>query len=128
MTCDQDHAYTAEQLAADHGAEDMYAQNTGNHATLATCLAGLKFHGKPEPVPPGADSNFAVMDYYDGNTVTGLWNYAQHFAMSDNAFGTTLRALDAGCAASHLGAGPTEPSAGRRPPRSTTPRARRRRA
>ncbi len=29
------------------------------------------------------------MDYYDGNTVTGLWNYAQHFAMSDNAFGTT---------------------------------------
>jgi phospholipase C len=90
MTCDQDHAYTAEQLAADHGAEDMYAQNTGNHATLATCLAGLKFHGKPEPVPPGADSNFAVMDYYDGNTVTALWNYAQHFAMSDNAFDTTF--------------------------------------
>ena len=29
------------------------------------------------------------MDYYDGNTVTGLWNYAQHFAMSDNSFGTT---------------------------------------
>ena len=24
MTCDQDHAYTAEQLAADHGAEDAY--------------------------------------------------------------------------------------------------------
>ena len=29
------------------------------------------------------------MDYYDGNTVTGLWNYAQHFAMSDNTYGTT---------------------------------------
>ena len=29
------------------------------------------------------------MSYYDGNTVTGLWNYAQHFAMSDNAYGTT---------------------------------------
>ena len=28
------------------------------------------------------------MDYYDGNTVTGLWNYAQHFAMSDNMFDT----------------------------------------
>ncbi|MHB9018833.1 MAG: phospholipase C, partial [Burkholderiales bacterium] len=27
-----------------------------------------------------------VMGYYDGNTVTALWNYAQHFAMSDNAF------------------------------------------
>jgi phospholipase C len=31
-----------------------------------------------------------VMDYYDGNTVTGLWNYAQHYAMSDNSFGTTF--------------------------------------
>ena len=31
-----------------------------------------------------------VMDYYDGNAVTGLWNYAQHFAMSDNSFGTTF--------------------------------------
>ncbi|MGH2718670.1 MAG: alkaline phosphatase family protein, partial [Actinomycetota bacterium] len=29
------------------------------------------------------------MDYYDGNTVTGLWNYAQNFSMSDNAYGTT---------------------------------------
>jgi phospholipase C len=28
------------------------------------------------------------MDYYDGNTVTALWNYAQHFAMSDNSFST----------------------------------------
>ena len=28
------------------------------------------------------------MDYYDGNTVTGLWNYAQHFAMSDNFYDT----------------------------------------
>ncbi len=31
-----------------------------------------------------------VMNYYDGNTVTGLWNYAQRFAMSDNSFGTTF--------------------------------------
>ena len=30
------------------------------------------------------------MDYYDGNTVTGLWNYAQNFAMSDNSYGTTF--------------------------------------
>ncbi len=33
------------------------------------------------------------MGYYDGNTVTALWNYAQHFAMSDNSFGTDVRAL-----------------------------------
>jgi phospholipase C len=31
-----------------------------------------------------------VMDYFDGNTVTALWNYAQHFAMSDNSFGSTF--------------------------------------
>ena len=30
------------------------------------------------------------MGYYDGNTVTALWNYAQHFAMSDNFYGTTF--------------------------------------
>ncbi len=29
-----------------------------------------------------------VMDYYDGNTVTGLWNYAQNYAMSDNNYDT----------------------------------------
>ena len=31
-----------------------------------------------------------VVDYYDGNTVTGLWNYAQHFAMSDNSYSDTF--------------------------------------
>ena len=30
------------------------------------------------------------MGYYDGNTVTALWNYAQHFAMSDNSYGTVF--------------------------------------
>jgi phospholipase C len=30
------------------------------------------------------------MDYYDGNTVTALWNYAQNFAMSDNNWDTTF--------------------------------------
>ena len=28
------------------------------------------------------------MGYFDGNTVTALWNYAQNFAMSDNSYGT----------------------------------------
>ena len=30
------------------------------------------------------------MGYYDGNTVTAIWNYAQNFAMSDNHYGTTF--------------------------------------
>jgi phospholipase C len=89
MTCDQDHGYAAEQQAADHGAEDQYVQDTGYGLTLAQCLEqenqGLT---NPAPVPTSSTPNYAVMDYYDGNAVTGLWNYAQHFAMSDNAFGT----------------------------------------
>src|SRR5712672_1517590 len=28
------------------------------------------------------------MGYYDGNTVTALWNYAQNFAMNDNSYST----------------------------------------
>jgi phospholipase C len=39
----------------------------------------------PDTAPPGL-----VMDYYDGNTVTALWNYAQRFATSDNNFDTTF--------------------------------------
>jgi phospholipase C len=31
-----------------------------------------------------------VMAYFDGNTVTALWNYAQNFAMSDNFFDATF--------------------------------------
>ena len=31
-----------------------------------------------------------VMGYYDGNTVTAMWNYAQNFAMSDNSWSTSF--------------------------------------
>ena len=89
MTCDQDHGYTAEQSAADHGAEDMYPANTGNNMNLDQCLSGFSFMGTPETAPPGTGSNDAVLSYYDGNTVTGLWNLAQHFSLADNFYGTT---------------------------------------
>ncbi|HEY6274892.1 MAG TPA: alkaline phosphatase family protein [Streptosporangiaceae bacterium] len=72
LTCDQDHAYTAEQKALDAGLMDKFVQNTQN----TSC-------SPPEYSAPGL-----VMDYYDGNTVTGLWNYAQHYAMSDNFYDT----------------------------------------
>ena len=29
------------------------------------------------------------MDYYDGNTVTALWNYAQHYTLNDNSYDTS---------------------------------------
>ena len=81
-TCDQDHNYTDEQKAYDHGAMDLFVQNTGHSTTLADCL---KEEGNPAAAG-GTNPNYAVMDYYDGNTVTALWNYAQHYAMSDNSY------------------------------------------
>jgi len=30
------------------------------------------------------------MDYYDGNTATALWNYAQYYSMSDNDYDTVF--------------------------------------
>jgi phospholipase C len=77
-TQDMDHDYTAEQLAFDHGLMDVFPANTGT--------AG------PPPTPPPSivTTTGAVMGYYDGNTVTALWNYAQHFAMSDNSYDTNF--------------------------------------
>jgi phospholipase C len=69
-TCDNDNHYTDEQKAYDHGLADKFPENTS--ATAVGCTPAL------------------AMGYYDGNTVTALWNYAQNFAMSDNFFATTF--------------------------------------
>ncbi|HWG03119.1 MAG TPA: alkaline phosphatase family protein, partial [Trebonia sp.] len=39
----------------------------------------------PEYCPPGIS-----LDYFDGNTVTALWNYAQYYSMSDNDYDTVF--------------------------------------
>jgi phospholipase C len=65
VTCDNDHVYSAEQAAFNGGLMNQFPEQT-------SCSDGL------------------VMDYYDGNTVTALWNYAQYFALNDNQFGTTF--------------------------------------
>ena len=64
VTCSNDHDYTDEQKAVDSGLMDNF--------NLLSCTDTL------------------ALDYYDGNTVTALWNYAQHFALNDNSFGTTF--------------------------------------
>jgi phospholipase C len=74
VVCDQDHGYTAEQGAFHGGAMDQFVQ----------------FTEKGDCRPPTFTAPGMVMDYYDGNTVTALWNYAQHFAMSDNSYDTTF--------------------------------------
>ncbi|MBR7833202.1 alkaline phosphatase family protein [Actinospica durhamensis] len=73
LTCDQDHSDTPEQQAYDYGLADKFPQYTG----VATCAS-------PDQGVPGL-----VMDYYDGNTVTALWNYAQNYSMSDDNYDTT---------------------------------------
>lgn len=74
-TCDMDHDYTPEQQAFDAGLLDKFLDFTATPCTI------------PSEVSLGKG---IVMGYYDGNTVTALWNYAQHFAMNDNSFGTTF--------------------------------------
>jgi phospholipase C len=44
--------------------------------------------GTAGPPPVGIGSKALVMGYYDGNTVTALWNYAQYFALNDNNYTT----------------------------------------
>jgi phospholipase C len=80
LTCDQDHDYTPEQEAFDHGLMDRFVQDTGGSETVKKCTGKSSGHAP----------NYAVMDYYDGNTVTALWNYAQHYALNDNSFGTNF--------------------------------------
>jgi phospholipase C len=77
-TASQDHEYGPEQSAFHAGLMDLFPLSVGNgdpatgSATNPLTTTGL------------------VMGYYDGNTVTALWNYAQGFAMSDNSYGTTF--------------------------------------
>jgi len=70
VTCDQDHNYADEQKAFDGGLMDKFVESLGcNQTGIGTKI---------------------VMGYYDGNTVTAFWNYAQAYAMSDNSFSTTF--------------------------------------
>jgi phospholipase C len=74
-TCDQDHNYGAEQAAFDQGLMDAFPAYTGS----GNCGGYDYGHGTG-----------LVLGYFDGNTVTALWNCAQQYAMSDNSYGTTF--------------------------------------
>jgi phospholipase C len=76
LTSDQNHGDVPEQLADDNNKQDAFVQNTES-SSPSGCA--------PEYCPPGIS-----LDYFDGNTVTGLWNYAQNYAMSDNDFDTAF--------------------------------------
>jgi phospholipase C len=70
-TSSQNHNYTPEQLATDGGKMDAFVANTGKGIAGGSASFGTIAQ---------------VMGYFDGNTVTGMWNYAQNYAMSDNAY------------------------------------------
>jgi phospholipase C len=74
-TADMGHNYKPEQQAFNDGRMDLFPLYTGR--------AGSGGSG-------AFNTKGLVMGYYDGNTVTGLWNYAQRYAMSDNSFNTTF--------------------------------------
>lgn len=76
-TCSQNHDYGPEQQAFDSGLMDKFPE-----FTASACNSSF----------PAVQSlsTAIVMGYFDGNTVTGLWNYAQHFAMNDNFYGTNF--------------------------------------
>ena len=77
LTCDEDHNYSDEQQAFDGGKMDHFVQSVGVDGATKSPFGTLCQASQ-------------VMNYYDGNTVTGLWNYAQHYSMSDNSFGVTF--------------------------------------
>ncbi len=73
-TADQSHSYGPEQEASDVGAMDAFPAFTGKATSGGAAAFGTKAQ---------------VLGFFDGNTVTGYWNYAQHFAMSQNAYTDT---------------------------------------
>ncbi|WP_171162382.1 phospholipase C [Streptomyces sp. I05A-00742] len=107
LTCDQNHSYGPEQYAADGGRADRYVEHTDS----GRCSGRL--YGEPG----------LVMDHYDGNTVTALWNYAQHYALNDRSFGTTYGPSTPGAvnlvSGQTHGVVSTDPASGSERPRQT---------
>jgi phospholipase C len=77
-TADQDHSYRAEELAFHAGLMDLFPKSVGKGNIAPT--------GPSSPLT----TTGLTMGYFDGNTVTALWNYAQRFTLSDNSFGSTF--------------------------------------
>ncbi|MGI5516821.1 phospholipase C [Streptomyces sp. CA-106131] len=108
LTCDQNHAYGPEQYAYNGGKNDQFVQNTDS----GKCSGNL--FGEPG----------LVMDYYDGNTVTALWNYAQQYSMSDRSYSSvygpsTPGALNLVSGQTH-GVVSVDPATGTENPKQTT--------
>jgi phospholipase C len=75
----------SQSLTQDQGHNEGPEESAYNNGRMDGFPA---FVGTSGPPPAGIGSKALVMGYYDGNTVTALWNYAQHFALNDNNYTT----------------------------------------
>ncbi len=82
-TGSQSHNYTNEQLAFNLGNMDLFPLNVGAADNAAELALGGPFKALN-------GTKALTMAYYDGNTVTGLWNYANRYALSDNSWSSTF--------------------------------------
>jgi phospholipase C len=102
--CDLSHDYDPELRAWDGGKQDRFVQESVDYersdqpgpaygsvphgvtggVTATDCTTPLPRHHNDQAI------NKQVMDYYDGNTVTALWNYAQHGVLFDHSFQPTF--------------------------------------
>jgi phospholipase C len=99
-TCDQDHAYGDEQKAFDMGLMDMFPASVGQ--------GGISDEGFCNPMYAYGMDKGIVEAYFDGNTVTAMWNYAQNYALNQNFYGTTFGPSTPGVL--NLVAGDTSPA------------------
>ena len=81
------------QLAARFIDIQNVEQTFKTHLGSFTGAAGTPFAQFVANTSNGCADHTQEMGYYDGNTVTGLWNYAQFFAMSDNSYGSPLGSI-----------------------------------
>ena len=75
----------SQALTADQGHNENQEESAYNNGRMDGFPA---FVGAAGPPPVGIGSKALVMGYFDGNTVTAMWNYAQHFALNDNNYST----------------------------------------
>jgi phospholipase C len=86
-TEDQDHNYGPEQTAFDGGKMDQFPLSVGSPDTAESSTVNV---AAVTGAPAIANTNGLTMGYFDGNAVTALWNYAQHYSLNDHSFGTTF--------------------------------------
>jgi phospholipase C len=88
-TADENHDYNAEQHAFHAGLMDSFPRYTGIPGSPKV-KRQTESEKSSAPLQYKNQTKGLVMGYYDGNTVMALWNYAQHYAMNDNSYGSTF--------------------------------------